>query len=67
MKGVSFLLVPLAAGAALGHARMGERDQDDLIRTGKKVYANRCASCHIVPDLSLKSDQVWLEMVRTTA
>lgn len=67
MRIASFLLVPLAAGAALLQARTGERDQDDLIRSGKKVFANRCASCHVVPDLSLKSDKAWLEMIRTTA
>lgn len=67
MRIAFFLLAPLAAGAALVQARTGERDQDDLIRTGEKVFANRCASCHVAPDLTLKSDKVWLEMIRTTA
>ncbi len=67
MKGMLFLLVPLAAGTALWHAQTADWDQDDLIRTGIKVYTNRCASCHVVPDLSLKSDKVWLELIRTTA
>ena len=34
---------------------------------GKKQWISNCSSCHAVPDPALKLDQLWLEMIQTTA
>lgn len=41
--------------------------QDDkAIAQGKKEFAARCASCHFIPDTSLRTDRAWLAMIKTT-
>lgn len=34
---------------------------------GRRVFTQRCASCHFVPDRSIRTDAVWLELLQTTA
>ncbi len=41
--------------------------QDEVIVQAKKTFTSRCASCHFVPDTSLRTDRAWLDMVKTTA
>jgi mono/diheme cytochrome c family protein len=31
-----------------------------------KMFANKCASCHAVPDPGLPADKVWINQVRET-
>lgn len=42
--------------------------QDDKpVTEGKREFTSRCASCHFVPDAGLRSDRVWLGLIKTTA
>ena len=31
-----------------------------------EVFAARCANCHTVPDVSLRTDRVWLDQINRT-
>jgi len=57
-----FLPLLLAAGLVLLPA--------PLLRGGEnapgKIFAARCANCHTVPDLDLRTDKAWLDQVNRT-
>lgn len=55
MKPIAGLLVLLAAASAASA-------QED----GRRAF-QRCGSCHVAPDLSLASDQVWSDMIAESA
>jgi len=53
-----------------GRAR---RDHDFSDRHGAealsagKVFQNRCASCHIIPDPAVATDRSWIDQVNRTS
>ena len=52
-------LMILALGLASAHAEAGE--------PVGKMFAERCASCHTVPDPAIKTDLAWLDQVNRTS
>ncbi len=55
----TLLVVPaFLAAAAAAHA------QD--VAAGRRLFAG-CATCHAVPDLSIRSDRLWLDSINTSA
>lgn len=51
VAGLALLTAPLARG---GDNAPGQ------------IFAARCASCHTVPDLDLRTDRAWLDQVNRT-
>jgi cytochrome c2 len=44
---------------------LGGGGQDEA--KGERVFNSRCAACHFAPDLSIRRDQLWVQMIKTTA
>ena len=61
------LFLPLWAAAGLLHADRPAAQDEDLMTIGKRVFTNRCSRCHFVPDLSIRRDQIWVNLISTTA
>ncbi|MGQ0612683.1 MAG: hypothetical protein ACT4PV_02880 [Planctomycetaceae bacterium] len=60
------LLLPLLGlAAAAGLPRASAQEQADL--GAARLFASRCASCHTVPDPSLRTDRAWLDQVNRTS
>ncbi len=53
-------LLPGAVLARPAEERPGAEDP-------ARVFGERCASCHAVPDPDLRTDRAWLDQVRRTA
>ncbi len=34
---------------------------------GEKLFNSRCAACHFAPDDTIRRDQLWVQMINTTA
>ncbi len=57
----------LALVAAMGCTRPPAPKADPKeLEAGRSAWRDGCASCHFVPDRSLVSDRVWIEMLETT-
>lgn len=37
------------------------------IKSAGKVFQNRCASCHIIPDPAVATDRSWIDQVNRTS
>ncbi len=46
---------------------LAQHGDDHKLAGAKKEYTARCASCHFVPDTSVRADKVWLKMIEGTA
>lgn len=51
-----FLFLPASSAEARQDAAEGER-----------LFNARCASCHFTPDDTIRRDQLWVQMINTTA
>ena len=62
--GVAAVLAAAGAAAALAPARPAPAAGDP---DPGKLFGERCASCHTVPDPSLAPGRAWIEQARVTA
>jgi len=58
---LSFSVFALTALSSVGSA------QDGADVKSARLFENRCASCHTVPDVRFKTDKAWLGQVLETA
>ena len=38
-----------------------------VVDLGKAAWKENCSACHFIPDTTLQSDRVWMEMLQTTS
>lgn len=62
MNRALLLLVPCALAAAAPAAAQSSEE----LSQARVTYAARCINCHQPPELSLKTDQAWLDQVHRT-
>ncbi|MDH3590921.1 MAG: hypothetical protein OER88_03530 [Planctomycetota bacterium] len=58
------VLAGLAGAAALMHTPISEGGEGDH---AGKIFAARCATCHVIPDPALRTDRAWLAQVKETS
>jgi cytochrome c2 len=56
-------IMALLGGAALLHPSVSHAGDDDAGR----MFAQRCAGCHTVPDPEIRTDLAWLDQVKRTS
>jgi len=54
---------PMASLAVLVFASVSLAAEPEVAR----MFRARCAACHAIPDLSLRTDRAWLGQVRETS
>ena len=57
----SLSVIALTALSGVGNAQ----DGGDV--KSARLFENRCASCHTVPDVRFETDKAWLDQVLETA
>lgn len=58
-------MVPTLAAFALGADLPGQNPK--AIEAAGLVFQRRCASCHTIPDPSVRTDRGWLDQLNRTA
>jgi hypothetical protein len=60
-------LAALAGLVAVAAWSQPAASQSDPVAEAGALFERRCASCHAIPDPTLRTDLAWIERVRDTA
>ena len=58
-------MVPTVVALAFGALLPGQDRK--AIEAAGKVFQSRCATCHTIPDPSIRTDLGWLDQINRTA
>jgi len=68
MKKLLRVVVPSFVGACLWSAPAAAQkvEHEWTAKAVAATFQQRCAGCHVVPDVSLRMDRAWLDQINRT-